>query len=169
MTPFSLECWCHASSNMVASCLTIFWRSSLLLIFNTSRFSMSYIIDLMKYFSSLLSFFIDIMLILMFTSLMPTSMIRGIWSDGFCNSECKKCWPNPILVERRKMRSKIELVLCGLSTYLIGPRLDGKDNSKPKLLAIVISVMRALRRNKFPMYSNTWSQTSSYTMQIRYK
>ena len=124
VTCLHLECWHHASSNIAASWLTMFWRSSLPLIEKTSRFSTPCISDLMKFFSSLLFFLIDRMLISTFISLMPTSMMRGTWSNSFCNSECRECWPNPKLLGERKTRSKTELVSYGLLAYLVGPGLN---------------------------------------------
>jgi len=63
----------------------------------------------MNSFSSLLSFLIDHMLMLVFTSLMPISM-RGMWSDGLQISGWSVCWPNPVLLGGRKTRSMTELV-----------------------------------------------------------
>ena len=81
-----LECWDHAFLKISARHRTTIWSSSLLLMHNMSSCSTPLISALMKAFSLLLSFLIDQMLMLMFVSLIPISIERGTWSEGFRNS-----------------------------------------------------------------------------------
>jgi len=61
----------------VATWRTVDWRASLLVMADTSMYSMPSISALVNSFSLSLSFFIDQMAMLTFTSFIHTSMIRG--------------------------------------------------------------------------------------------
>jgi len=102
------------------------------------RLCTSQISEKMNSFSSLLSFLIDHMLILVFTSPMPISMMRGMWSDGLRISGWSVCQPNPVLLGGRKTRSMTELVSRGLSANLVGPGFEGGDSLRLRLSAIVM-------------------------------
>jgi len=120
-----LECWDHAFSKISARHRTTIWSFSLLLMHNTSSCSTPLISTLMKASSLLLSFLIDQMLMSMFVSLIPISIERGTWSEGFCNSGCKECRPKPKLLGGKKMRSSTEFMSHRLSAYLVGPGFMG--------------------------------------------
>ena len=59
--------------------------------------------------SSSLSFFIDWTMETMFSFLIPTHMIRGTWSEGFCNSRARVCCQNHGLSGARRTKSRTEL------------------------------------------------------------
>jgi len=92
---------------------------------DTSSCLIPLISALMKTSSLLLSFLIDRMLMSMFVSLIPISIERETWSEGFCNSEYKECRPKPELLGGRKMRSSMEFMSCRLLVYLVGPGFMG--------------------------------------------
>jgi len=92
----------------------------------------------MNSFSFLLSFLIDHMLMLVLTSPMPISMIRGTWSDGLQILGWSVCRPNPVLFGGRKTRSMTELVSHGLSANLVGPGFERGDSLRPRLSTIVM-------------------------------
>ena len=94
--------------------------------------------EVIKFFSSLLSFLMDHILTSVFISPIPISMISGIWSDGLWILGWSICWLNPVLPGERKMRSIMELALCGLSANLVGPGFKEGESSRPKLSAIVM-------------------------------
>ena len=107
------------------------------LIFAVLRIIMPLVIELMKFFFSLLSLPMVHMLISMLISLMPISIVRGTWSDSFHISGWSMWQPNPELLGDRNTRSITELESCRLSANLVGPGLVGGGNSSPKLLAKV--------------------------------
>ena len=78
------------------------------------------------------------MLMLVLTSPMPISIMRGTWLDGLQILGWSVCRPNPVLFGRRKTRSITELVLRGLSANLVGPGFEEGDSSRPRLSAIVM-------------------------------
>ena len=135
---FCLEWVFHAFSNTFASCWTEVSRFTWLLIADVLRLCTPRTSEEMNSFSSSLSFLIDHMLMSVFTSPMPISIISGMWSDGLRISGWSICRPNPVLLGGRKTRSMTELVSCGLSTNLVGPGLRGGDSSRPRLSAIVM-------------------------------
>ena len=81
--------------------------------------------EVMKFFSSLLFFLIDHILISVFISPIPISMISGMWSDGLQISEWSMCRPKLVLPGGRKTRSITELVSHGLSANLMGLGFEG--------------------------------------------
>ena len=102
-----------------------------------SRASMLSVIALMKFFSSLLSLHMDQKKLSMLVSLIPTSIMRGTWSEGLHNSGWRECWPKPGLLGLMKTKSITELVSCGLFANLVGLGLRGGERSKPRLSATV--------------------------------
>jgi len=122
---FCLEWVFHAFSKIFASCWTEASRFAWLLIADVSRLWTPWTNEEMNSFSSSLSFLIDHMLMLVLTSPMPISMMRGTWLDGLQISGWSVCRPNPVLFGRRKTRSMTELVSRGLSTNLVGPGFEG--------------------------------------------
>ena len=142
----SLECFVmclflaweyHALLKMFASHWTVVSRFSLDAIFEVSRVSMLSVIALIKFSSSLLSLHMDQKKLSMLVSLIPTSIMRGTWSEGLCNSGWKECWPKPRLLGLMKTKSITELVSHRLSINLVGPGLKEGERSKPRLLAKV--------------------------------
>jgi len=99
---------------------------------------MPWIGEVIKFFSSSLFFLMDQILMLVFISPMPTSMISGTWSNGFQILGWSICWPNPILSGGRKIRSITELASCRLSANLVGPGFEEGNSFRPKLSAIVM-------------------------------
>ena len=97
------------------------------------------LISSMKSRSSSLSFWIDWMIISVFLSLMPTRMMRGMWSEGFQMSGANMFRPNHGSFGFRNVRSRTEFASRRLSANLVGPGLEGGDRSRPKLSAKVIS------------------------------
>jgi len=92
----------------------------------------------MNFFSSLLSFLIDYMLVLVFISLIPILMISGTWLEDLWISGWSMCQPKPVLPGGRKTRSMTELVSHGLSVNLVGLEFKGKDSLRPKLFVIAM-------------------------------
>ena len=135
---FYLEWVLYAFSKTFTNCWTKVSRFSLLLITDVSRLCMPWTSEVMKSFSSLLSFLIDHILTSVFISPMPISMISGMWLDGLQISGWSICQPNPVLPRGRKMRYITELVSHGLSANLVGPEFDGGESLRPKLSAIVM-------------------------------
>ena len=95
-------------------------------------------IEEMNSFSSSLSFLIDHMLMSVFISPIPISIISGMWLDGLWISRWSIYRLNPVLPGGRKTRSMTELVLCGLSANLVEPGFEGGDSSRPRLSAMVM-------------------------------
>jgi len=80
---------------MFASHWTIVSRFSLDVMFVVSRASMLSVIALIKFFSSSLSLHIDQKELSMLVLLIPTSIMKGTWSESLCNSEWRECWLKP--------------------------------------------------------------------------
>jgi len=125
-------------SKTFASCWTEDSRFAWLLIADVLRLCTSRTSEEMNSFSSSLSFLIDHMLMLVFTSSMLILMMRGMWLDGLRISGWSVCRPNPVLLGGRKMRSMMELVLRGLSANLVGLGFEGGDSLRPRLSAMVM-------------------------------
>ena len=122
---------------MFASHWTIVSRFSLDVMFVVSRASMLSVIALMKFFSFSLSLHMDQKELSMLVLLIPTSIMKGTWSEGLCNSEWRECWLKPGLLGLMKTKSITELVSCRLSANLVGLGLRGGERSKPRLSATV--------------------------------
>ena len=75
--------------------------------------------------SSLLSFFIALKVMSMFSSFMPTSMMSGMWSEGRRMSGLRVCLLKPGLFGFMNTRSRTELVSRWLSANLVGPGFIG--------------------------------------------
>ena len=113
-------------------------RVFLFVMANVLRHLTLFMISLMKSFSSLLSFLMDWMMVLIFSLLIPTLIRRETWSKGFHNSGKRVCLSNLGLSGTRKTKSRTKLVLWGLSANLMGPGFDGGESSRPRLLTIVM-------------------------------
>jgi len=135
---FCLEWVFYVFSKTFTSCWTEASRFAWLLIADVSRLWMPWTNKEMNSFSFSLSFLIDHMLMLVLTSPMPISIMRGIWSDGLRISGWSVCWPNPVLFGERKTRSMTKLVSHGLSTNLVGLGFEEGNSSRPRLSAIVM-------------------------------
>ena len=127
----------QVSLKMLARCWTTVSRASLDMISIVSRARMLLVIALIKFSSSSLSLQMDQMTLSMLASSIPTSIIRGTWSEGLRKSGCRVCWPNPELLGLIKTRSITELESCRLSANLVSPGLIGGKSSRPRLSAKV--------------------------------
>lgn len=74
----------------------------------------------------------------MLSFLMPTLIIRDMWSENFHILGNKIYLLNLGLLGTKNTRSKTELVLQKLLAYLIGLKLNKRESSRPRLLAMVI-------------------------------
>ena len=127
----------HALLKMFATHWTIAFRFSLDVMFEVSRARVLLVIALIKFFSSSLSLHMDQKELSMLVSLIPTSIMRGTWSEGLHSSGWRECWPNPELLGFMKAKSITELVSHGLSANLVGLGLIGGERSRPRLSAKV--------------------------------